>query len=339
MTARTAATAARTEATGPTERTRSGWPPAARTVVISALAITIGSLFLASYTLALGDPIPRRIDTAVVGDGGSHRAVLAEIEKVADGGVDFHPYPTLADARGAIDRQQVYAALDLTPSTPHLYLSSASGASVERVFLSVAAADPQLRVVDTHPLPPSDPEGLDVFYLVMAATILGFLTVFQVRTNAAGLRLRHWTLFVLSFGLTASLVLVLVAGPLLHRLALPILESWGILALQLVTVAAFVSTMAVLIGRWAILPTFLLFMVVGNPSSGGAVAPPLLPSLFGIVSQWLPSGVTVTALRDAIYFRSDQHVRPITVLVVWAAACLGAMVVLSHRRRTSPGFG
>jgi hypothetical protein len=338
MTTRTPVAAARTGAARLVEWTRSDLPPAARAAVVATLAIAVGSLFLASYTLALGDPVPRRIDTAVVGNASSHRAVLDEIEKLADGGVDFHPYPTLADATGAIDRQQVYAALDLTQPTPRLYVASASGASVERVFLSVAAADPQLRIVDTRPLPPSDPEGLDVFYLVMAATVLGFLTVFQVRLNAGGLSLRRWTVFVLSFGLAASLVLVLVAGPLLHRLALPVLESWGILALQLITVAAFASAMAVLIGRWAILPTFLLFMVVGNPSSGGAVAPPLLPSLFGTISPWMPSGATVTALRAAIYFPSYQHVHPVAVLAVWAVVCLGAMLVVSHRRRTSPGI-
>jgi hypothetical protein len=199
-------------------------------------------------------------------------------------------------------------------------------------------ADPQLHLVDTHPLPSSDPVGLDIFYLVIAATILGFLTVFQVRMNAGGLSLRSWTVFVLTFALVASLVLVLVTGPILHRLALPVLESWGIVALQLLTVAAFASTMAVLIGRWAIVPTFLLFMVLGNTSSGGAVAPPLLPSLFAFLSQWLPSGVTVTALRDAIYFPSYQHVRPVVVLVVWAVASLTAMLALSHRRRASPGI-
>ena len=41
----------------------------------------------------------------------------------------------------------------------------------------------------------------------------------------------------------------------------------------------------------------------GNASSGGAVAPPLLPQPFGFLSQWLPSGATVSALRNAIYFR------------------------------------
>jgi hypothetical protein len=113
---------------------------------------------------------------------------------------------------------------------------------------------------------------------MLVATILGFLTVFQVRANAAGLGLRSWTPFVVLFTLVASMTLTLVAGPILDRLALPIFESWGILELHMLTVAAFASTMLVLIGRWAIVPTFLLFVVLGNSSSGGAVAPPAPPA-------------------------------------------------------------
>ena len=53
-----------------------------------------------------------------------------------------------------------------------------------------------MRVVDTHPLAPSDPNGVDIFYLMLVATIVGFLTVFQVRSNAGGLQLYHWTALV-----------------------------------------------------------------------------------------------------------------------------------------------
>jgi hypothetical protein len=190
--------------------------------------------------------------------------------------------------------------------------------------------------VDTHPLPSSDSQGLDLFYLMLVATILGFLTVFQVRANAAALRLPGWTAFVVLFALATSLTLTLVAGPILHRLALPILESWGILALQTLTVATFASTMLVLIGRWAIIPTFLFFVVLGNSSSGGAVAPPLLPPPLAIVSEWLPSGATVTAIREAVYFHGGQHVLPFAVLAVWAATWLGLMLVVSRRRGMSP---
>ncbi|MDQ1677524.1 MAG: hypothetical protein QOC93_2668 [Actinomycetota bacterium] len=330
-------TALRTDPACETSAAGRGRSAAVRAAVVAALAIAVGSLFLTSYALALGDPVPHRIDAAVVGDPSTHRDVVGTIERAAGNGVDFHPYPSVAAAVGAIDHQQVYAALDVTPPTPHLYVASAAGASVARV-LEGAAVAAHIPVVDTHPLPASDPVGLDVFYLVIAATILGFLTVFQVRTNASGLSLRDWTVFVVSFALAAPLVLVLVAGPLLHRLPLPVVESWGIVALQLTTVATFASTMVVLIGRWAILPTFLLFMVVGNASSGGAVAPPLLPHAYGTVSQWLPSGATVTALRDAIYFHSDQHVQPVAVLGVWAVTWLCTMLFVSHRRRTSPGI-
>jgi hypothetical protein len=317
---------------------RERWSPAASAVVVCAVAIAVGSLFLTTYTLALGDPVPHRIDAAVVGDPRAHASVVEAVDHAAGGELDFHPYPSVHAALRAIDAQQVYAALDLTQRTPYLYVASAAGASVARVLEKVTAADPRVRVVDTHPLPSSDPEGLDLFYLMLVATILGFLTVFQVRANAAGLGLRGWTVFVVSFTLATSLTLTLVAGPILHRLALPIFESWGILALQVLTVATFASTMLVLIGRWAIIPTFLLFVVLGNSSSGGAVAPPLLPPPLAIVSEWLPSGATVTAIREAVYFHGDQYVLPFAVLAVWAATWLGAMLVVSHRRGASPGI-
>ena len=42
--------------------------------MIAALAIVMGSLFVMTYSLALGDPVPRRIDAALVGDPRGTRA-------------------------------------------------------------------------------------------------------------------------------------------------------------------------------------------------------------------------------------------------------------------------
>ena len=230
-----------------------------------------------------------------------------------------------------------YVALDLTSKRPTLYVASAAGASVARVLEGISAVDPTVRVVDTYPLGMADPSGVEIFYLMLVATIVGFTTVFQVRANAGGLSLRRWTAFVVALAVAASFVFTLVVGALLHRLDLPVLESWGILALHLVAVASFTSLMVVLIGRWAILPSWLLFVVLGNSSSGGAVAPPLLPPPFAFVSQWLPSGATVTALREAVYFPAYQHAEPIAVLATWATAFFAAMLLVSHRLGRSPG--
>ena len=315
------------------------WSPPERAVVIAALTIVMGSLFLTTYTLALGDPVPHRIDAALVGDRAQHARTIAAVEQVADGSLDFRRYESVAAARRAIDLQRVYAALDVASARPTLYVASAAGASVARVLERVSATDPAVRVVDTHPMSASDPNGVDGFYLMLVATIVGFLTVFQVRANAGGLPLHHWVAWILGFALTAGLVLTLVVGPILDRFNVPVAETWGILALHVLAVASFASVMSVLLGRWAIVPVWLFFVVLGNSSSGGAVSPPLLPAPFAFVSQWLPSGATVTAIRDAIYFPGFQHARPVLVLAAWAATLFSAMVVVSHRLRTSPGGG
>jgi hypothetical protein len=153
------------------------------------------------------------------------------------------------------------------------------------------------------------------------------VTTFQVDANAGPLSRGRTAAFVLSLAVGGSLVFTLIEGPLLHRLDLPVAESWGILALQVVAAASFASLMHELVGRWAIIPAWLFFVVLGNSASGGAVAPPLLPRPFAFVSQWLPSGATVSALRSAIYFPDYQHLRPLAVLAVWAIGLFVAMIV------------
>jgi hypothetical protein len=313
------------------------WSPLERAIVIAAIAIVMGALFVTSYSLALGDPVPHDIEAALVGDAAGHERTVAAVQRVAEGSLDFGRYPSRAAALHAIDEQQVYAALDLTPAPPTLYIASAAGASVARVLERVTAEDVQVRVVDTHPLAAHDPNGVDIFYLMLVATIIGFITVFQVRANAGGLSLRSWAVFVPALALAAGLAFTLVDGPLLDRLALPVLEGWVIVALQLIAVMAFASLMAVTIGRWAIIPTWIFFVIFGNSSSGGAVAPPLLPHPFDFLSQWLPSGATVTALRDAVYFQGYQHAHPFLALSAWAIGLYAAMLVVSQRLDKSPG--
>ena len=300
----------------------------------------MGSLFVTSYSLALGDPVPHRIDAALVGDPTSHPCTVDAVEGVARGSLVFHRYPSVPAAVHAIDEQDVYVALDLTSRRPTLYVASAAGASVARVLERISTVDPTVGVVDTHPLGTADPNGLESFYLMLATTIVGFITVFQVRANAAGLRLRQWTVFV-ALAVAGSLVFTLVEGPLLGRLELPVLESWGILALQLAAVASFASLMAVLIGPWAILPTWLFFVVLGNSSSGGAVAPPLLPLPFAlgehgrgdVGDRQAADGRVLQPQRRGQ--QPDHHIAPSAATATSRSSANSAVV--SQRRRSGAG--
>ena len=47
-----------------------------------------------------------------------------------------------------------------------------------------------------RPLPAGDPQGLVPFYVTLAATIMGFISMFQLRANAAPLSLRAWLVLI-----------------------------------------------------------------------------------------------------------------------------------------------
>jgi hypothetical protein len=74
---------------------------------MSGLAIAMGSLFVTTYTLALGDPIPRRIEAAVIGNPAAHVQTVNAVERVAGQSLFFRRYPSLAAARRALQLQQV----------------------------------------------------------------------------------------------------------------------------------------------------------------------------------------------------------------------------------------
>jgi hypothetical protein len=82
------------------------WVSIERAGVIAAVAIVMSSLFVTTYSLALGDPVPRRIDAALVGDPRGDAGTVKAVQGVAENSLDFTHYESLAAARDAIDRQR-----------------------------------------------------------------------------------------------------------------------------------------------------------------------------------------------------------------------------------------
>jgi len=64
----------------------------------------------------------------------------------------------------------------------------------------------------------------------------------------------------------------------------------------------------------------LLFFLIGNPGSGNASAPQLLPGFWRAVSQWLPPGAGGTTLRNVAYFDGNATLRPLLVLTSYASS-------------------
>ena len=81
----------------------------------------------------------------------------------------------------------------------------------------------------------------------------------------------------------------------------------------------------------------LLFVVLGNPSSGGPFSTELLPGFWRTIGPWLPTGAGVDLIRNIAYFDGHATGRPIVVLLGWMV--LGILLAALFARVRPLGLG
>ena len=80
--------------------------------------------------------------------------------------------------------------------------------------------------------------------------------------------------------------------------------------------AAVTMALQVLAGVLGIGLTVLLFVVIGNPSAGGAYQPSLLPAFWRSLSYALPNGAGTDTIRRIVYFGGDGITGHLVVIAV-----------------------
>jgi hypothetical protein len=311
-------------------------------LIVSLLVSLFAALFVTSYSLAMGDPQPHDIPIGVVSQSVTAAELDKGLETATSTSFEVTSFATEAEAKDAIDQQRIFAAY-IAPgaagasgtASATLLISSASGSSVARLIETDAATlgtdlGVQLTITDVNPLSPTDPSGLVLFYLALAATIIGFVGAIQTRVNAGGLTLAGELGWDAGRAVLVGLVVSLTTG-ILGFESFPFFPVWGVLTMAVFIAGSVYSFWRVAIGgRWALVPTWILFILISNPSSGGAVAPQLLPPFYEFMGRWLPTGATVSALRDLTYFPEALHPEPYIVLSVWLVASTLAFAAVRH---------
>lgn len=261
--------------------------------------------FTALYVEAFHEPRPRGVDVAVVGPSpGLDPAAF-----------DVHRYASEAQARAALldtDVRGVFAG-------GRVLVASAGGAVPAE---TIAAAGRGREVVDLQPLPASDRRGLSPLFAVIGTLIPSLVFGVLLSVFGRGLPARvHWTavvLFAAAAGLVAAFDVDVLVGALNGHF-LGIAAVTGLLALA---VAAAAHGLGHLGGPAGIVTAILLLLLLGVSSAGGAVTYQFEPGFFGAVSQLLPPGAALTAVRNAQYFDWASTLVPVLVLSAWAAGGL-----------------
>lgn len=129
----------------------------------------------------------------------------------------------------------------------------------------------------------------------------------------------------------------LIAGPALDALPDGFAGLWGLGALIIFAVGAATLALQAVFGVIGIGVAILIVVILGNPSSGGALPGPLLPPFWAAIGPALPPGAGTWAARSIVYFRGNGVTGPLLVLSAWAVAGTVVTVLMSAlRRRPEP---
>jgi hypothetical protein len=93
-------------------------------------------------------------------------------------------------------------------------------------------------------------------------------------------------------------------------------------ALIVYCAAAVTMGFQVLLGTVDIGLRLILFVVLGNPSAGGAYPAPLLPGFWRAISPALPNGAGVQALRHIVYFGAFGITSNLIIIALYIATAI-----------------
>ncbi|HWH11585.1 MAG TPA: hypothetical protein VG165_10705 [Solirubrobacteraceae bacterium] len=306
-------------------------------VLLAASALQLA--FVGSYVGAFHDPLPHSVPVDLLAPYTIAPRLTAQLGALPGKPVEIHAAASSAAARADIESRRVYAYFEPHSKGPDTLAvataaNRATALALESVFAGVEASRhrPAPRVVDLAPLPANDPAGLSGFYAVVAwmiggylgATLLGLVGETRARSRARALaRVLALAVYAVASGVLSVVLLDKGIGVLGGHFV----DLCGIAALSIFAAGAATAGLQSLLGMAGTGVAILIFVVLGNPSSGGPYARDMLPQFWRVIGGYLPPGAAVDLVRNVLYFGARDIQTPVIVLGAWAVA--GAIIALA----------
>lgn len=314
--------------------------------LVAPLAGGLVTLFAFAGILvpALHSPSPQDLPVGVVAPPRAEERIQTTLTERVPGAIDLRTYASEGQARDALLEHEVTGVfLPSSTSSPRLLVASAQGNGpadfLAGVFGGFAEAQgTTLAVEDLAPLPDNDRQGVTVFLATVALTIGGL--IFQVssyvlsRRSGGAVVAGSVVCFAVLAGLTTALTVDTMTGALTGHFW----EIAGLGALFALAVTGATAALTYLVGLAGAPLAAVLLLPLGIATSGGQVNFHFLPDFYAAISQYLPTGASVSALRRVVYFDGAAVAETITTIAVWAlagwaiAALVGWLRVRQDRR-------
>ena len=305
--------------------------------------------FIASYVAAFHQPTPRDIPIAVVTEQGLPADIAvdtaARLNAIDGAPLAARTADNTGEARTLLRDREILGAYVLSPSgTDTLVTASAAGSSIsaalESIFTEVEQSQNRQFVVrDEIPVGIHDNRGLSGFYLAVGWVVGGYLLAAAIgllvgapnslreAASQLGVFAAH---SVLSGALGAWLVTHILGTFAGHWFPLWLLGAGVVFATSVFTLG-----LRAAIGVAAVPIAIIVFVILGNPSAGGAFGPNVLPEFYAAVGRWITPGVGTEGVRSIVYFSGTGLGQPALALALYAVVGVALLLVFTARRTRS----
>jgi hypothetical protein len=291
---------------------------------------------VASNVAANHSPKPHDLPVGIVGTPVVTDSAEAELGRAAPGAFEAHAYRSLTAAKTAVLHRSIYGAFQPAPS-PVLVVASAASPAVavllQRTFARAAGRSGRVPAVrDVVPLPESDSSGATTFSAILSLIIAGLAGTTMVFTLTRHRPEAFRLAVTAALGVGAGLITALVTNVLVGAFPAHFFAVWGVATLFVLAIGMSIAAFQVIFGIAGTAIGAILFLVIGNPASGGSSAPELLPHFWRTLSQVLPPGAAVTSMRDVVYFHGHGSTHALIVLALYAVLGSG-IAMIAYRLR------
>jgi hypothetical protein len=307
-------------------------PPWRQLTIIAVLLPLMIVLAVLAFAWPAARIAPRHLPVGIVGTGRTSEQVLTGLDRSDPGGFDVHRYADEASARAAIQHRDIYGAFAVSRGGITVLEASAASPSVAQLLSTVGQhlGSSRPAVSDVVPLSAGDPRGLVLPSALLPMTICGVIMASVIGLVLGFRPAWRQIMALIVVSAAAGLGAYLIAQGFLGALPHEAVATWAALSLIVLAIGATTAGLIALIGAAGLGLGILLMIFIGNPFSGVTSAPELLPAPVGTIGQWLPPGAGASLLRSTAYFGGHGAAGHLTVLLVWIAAGLVAIVAGHH---------
>ncbi|MFC7405509.1 hypothetical protein [Georgenia alba] len=266
---------------------------------------------------------PRNVPIGMAGPEATVTQLSDLLEQARPGAYDVRTFDGAEALRSATESRDVYGGFVLNQNAPAMFVATGGNAEQAQFLSSLGQQMGISNVTDVATTTPQDPDALGLAVTAVLAAVVGLIAAVGLRQQLAG-RVRAQAIGAVAL----SVVLGLAFSGALHGLGSVAGAFWALAGVVSLGVLAPTLLGVGLLGLAGLAGGAITLLLLVPAIGLGALwnVPEAMPSVWGTVGQYLPTGATGQVFTSTAYFGGGGLMQPLLVLLGWAL--LGALLVL-----------